>query len=88
MKTLIIQKGKCYILTSTLTRCTHLILNGLFYKELCMKIGQPKKDLDKKIPEQGNRTEGSKDYKDPVGSKDKISPPKNSGYDEKQPPSK
>lgn len=43
--------------------------------------------LEKKSP-QGNRTEGSKDYKDPVGSKDSVTPPQNSGYDEKQPPSK
>ena len=33
----------------------------------------------------GNRTEGSKNYKDPVGKGDKSVPPQNSGYDEKQP---
>lgn len=46
------------------------------------------KDITKKhLPNkpQGNRTEGSKDYKNPVGSRDPITPPKNSGYDEKQP---
>jgi hypothetical protein len=45
------------------------------------------KDMKKNPPKnpQGNRTEGSKDYKNPVGSHDPISSPKNSGYDEKQP---
>lgn len=40
---------------------------------------------DKNKKPSGNRSEASKDYKDPVGSKDKMTPPKNSGYDEKQP---
>ena len=33
----------------------------------------------------GNRSESPKDYKNPTGKKSKISTPKNSGYDEKQP---
>jgi hypothetical protein len=34
---------------------------------------------------QGNRTEGTKHYKDPTGKNSPIHSPKNSGYDEKQP---
>lgn len=37
---------------------------------------------------QGNKTEASTDYHDPVGSNDKSTPPPTSGYDEKQPLSK
>jgi hypothetical protein len=38
----------------------------------------------KQLPH-GNKTEGSKNYKDPVGKGDKTTPPPTSGYDEKQP---
>ena len=50
-------------------------------------MNQDKKNSQKK-PEknpQGNRTHAPTDYKNPVGKKDEISTPKNSGYDEKQP---
>ncbi len=43
------------------------------------------KILKNKKPAPGNQTEGTKDYKDPTGSEGKSTPPKNSGYDEKQP---
>lgn len=34
---------------------------------------------------QGNKTVGSKNYKNPVGKNDRSTPPPTSGYDEKQP---
>jgi hypothetical protein len=46
---------------------------------------QEAKKSGSKIAPPGNRTQAPVDYKDPTGSKEDISPPKNSGYDEKQP---
>jgi hypothetical protein len=50
-----------------------------------MKDKEQLKNLPNNSRSVGNQTEGSKNYKDPVGGQDKLTPPKQSGYDEKQP---
>ena len=49
------------------------------------KLTKMAKKTGAKIMPPGNRTPAPVDYKDPTGSKENISTPQNSGYDEKQP---